>query len=223
MANQSRSPTALSSLIHLRLLLILLILIIFQNGVVLGGKNARFHIPDDLDDVVDDEEDDAWKEWGQKKKKVTDDVFDPPPSDLSEMDVARMQDEMMKRHQGPSFGFVKLRLGVKRTPEMITDIAKKWSKVARTGGIEVKFMGVDVSTIMFTLEKGQDTLELKEFILSQPEAYEIKIGDQLFRRPGDPSFDDVFAELHANDYNDENKNDEGRTHLSNDDIEKDEL
>ncbi|KAJ0439253.1 hypothetical protein HanHA300_Chr16g0623271 [Helianthus annuus] len=106
--------------------------------------------------------------------------------------------------------------------DMITDIAKKWSKVARTGGIEVKFMGVDVSTIMFTLEKGQDTLELKEFILGQPEAYEIKIGDQLFRRPGDPSFDDVFAELHANDYNDKNKN-EGRTHLSNDDIKKDEL
>ncbi|KAJ0682652.1 hypothetical protein HanPI659440_Chr16g0649801 [Helianthus annuus] len=66
-------------------------------------------------------------------------------------------------------------------------------------------------------------VQLKEFILSQPEAYEIKIGDQLFRRPGDPSFDDVFAELHANGYNDKNKNDEGRTHLSNDDIEKDEL
>ncbi|KAJ0682651.1 hypothetical protein HanPI659440_Chr16g0649791 [Helianthus annuus] len=48
----------------------------------------------------------------------------------------------------------------KYNQDMITDIAKKWSKVARTGGIEVKFMGVDVSTIMFTLEKGQDTLEV---------------------------------------------------------------
>ncbi|KAI3796544.1 hypothetical protein L1987_39219 [Smallanthus sonchifolius] len=136
------------------------------------------------------------------------------------MDLAKMQEEMMKRQQGPSFGFVKLRLGVRRTTDMITDTAMKWSKVARTGGVEVKFMGVDVSTIMFTLEKGQDTLELKEFILSQPEAYEIKIGDQLFRRPGDPSFDDVFAELHAND---KNKNDEGQTHPSNDDHKKDEL
>ena len=44
--------------------------------------------------------------------------------------------------------------------DMITEIAMKWSKIARTGAIEVKFMGVDVSTIMFTLEKGQDTLEV---------------------------------------------------------------
>lgn len=36
----------------------------------------------------------------------------------------------------------------------------KWTKVARTGGIEANFMGVDVSTIMFTMEKGQDTIEV---------------------------------------------------------------
>ncbi|KVH97265.1 Mesoderm development candidate 2, partial [Cynara cardunculus var. scolymus] len=181
---------------------------------VLGGKNARIHIPDELDDVVDDEEDEAWKEWGQKKK-LTEEKFDPPPVDFSEMDLAQMQEEMMKRQHGPSFGFVKLRLGVRRTPDVITDIAMKWSKIARTGAIEVKFMGVDVSTIMFTLEKGQDTLELKDFILSQPEAYEMKIGDRLFRRPGDPPFDDVFAELHGND--------EGHAHPSINDHEKDEL
>ncbi|KAK1425170.1 hypothetical protein QVD17_20516 [Tagetes erecta] len=219
MANQSRSsvPNTLSSTI----LLIILTLIVFEN-IILDAKKARFHVPDELDDVVDDEEDEAWKEWG-KKKKVTEDVFDPPPDDFSEMNLAKMQDEMMKRHHGPSFGFVKLRLGVRRTTDMITDLAKKWSKIARTGSIEVKFMGVDVSTIMFTLEKGQDTLELKEFILSQPEAYEIKIGEQLFRRPGDPSFDDVFAKLHANDYNDKNKNDEGQTHPSSDGHKRDEL
>ncbi|GJU63264.1 LysM domain receptor-like kinase 3, partial [Tanacetum coccineum] len=27
------------------------------------------------------------------------------------------------------------------------------------------------------------------------QAYEVKIGDQLYRKPGDPSFDDVFAEV----------------------------
>lgn len=37
--------------------------------------------------------------------------------------------------------------------------------------------------------------QLKEFLLSEPEAYEIKIGEQLFRRPGDPSFDEVFRRL----------------------------
>ncbi|XP_071721258.1 uncharacterized protein [Rutidosis leptorrhynchoides] len=211
----------IKSAINIRLLLIFLILIVFQYVVVFSG----IHIPDELDDVVDDEEDEAWKEWGQKKKKVTEDTFDPPPDDFSDMNLAQMQDEMMKRQSGPSFGFVKLRLGVRRTTDMITNIAMKWSKIARTGSIEVKFMGVDVSTIMFTLEKGQDTLELKEFILSQPEAYEIKIGDRLFRRPGDPPFDDVFTELHANnDYNNKNNNNEGQAH-SNDDHKnkKDEL
>ncbi|KVI06765.1 hypothetical protein Ccrd_014878, partial [Cynara cardunculus var. scolymus] len=48
---------------------------------VLGGKNARIHIPDELDDVVDDEEDEAWKEWGQKKK-LTEEKFDPPPVEV---------------------------------------------------------------------------------------------------------------------------------------------
>lgn len=43
---------------------------------------------------------------------------------------------------------------------MVTS-TKQWSKIARTGAIDVKFMGVDVSTIMFTLEKGQDTLEVR--------------------------------------------------------------
>lgn len=33
--------------------------------------------------------------------------------------------------------------------------------------------------------------------MSQPEAYEIKIGDQLHRRPGDPSFDEVFEKNRA--------------------------
>ncbi|CAH1416375.1 unnamed protein product [Lactuca virosa] len=217
MATHTRFAAALvevvSSTIHIRLLLILVILIVSGSTGVLGGKNARIHIPDELDDVVDDEEDEAWKEWG-RKKKVAEEPFDPPPTDFSEMDLAKMQDEMMKRQHGPSFGFVKLRFGVRRTPDMITEIAMKWSKIARTGAIEVKFMGVDVSTIMFTLEKGHDTLELKEFILSQPEAYEIKIGDRLFRRPGDPSFDDVFAD----DYNKKNN-----IHPSIHEHEKDEL
>jgi hypothetical protein len=34
--------------------------------------------------------------------------------------------------------------------------------------------------------------QLKEFILSQAEAYEFKISDQIFRRPGDPPLDQVL-------------------------------
>ena len=36
----------------------------------------------------------------------------------------------------------------------------KWTKVVKTGGIEVNFMGVDLSTIMFTMERGQDVSEV---------------------------------------------------------------
>jgi hypothetical protein len=34
--------------------------------------------------------------------------------------------------------------------------------------------------------------QLKEFVLSQAEAYELRIGDQVFRRPGDPPLDQVL-------------------------------
>jgi hypothetical protein len=37
--------------------------------------------------------------------------------------------------------------------------------------------------------------QLKEFVLSQDEAYEFKIGDQIFRRPGDPPLDQVLEKL----------------------------
>nr|POE45251.1 hypothetical protein CFP56_43013 [Quercus suber] len=79
------------------------------------------------------------------------------PSDLSKMSEAEIQAELMKRHSGPSMGFVKLRLGILWTPDMVAEIAMKWTKVLRTGAIRARFMGVDRSTIMFTMERGQDT------------------------------------------------------------------
>lgn len=36
----------------------------------------------------------------------------------------------------------------------------KWTKVLRTGAIDAKFMAVDLTTIMFTMERGQDTAEV---------------------------------------------------------------
>ncbi|XP_075643849.1 uncharacterized protein LOC142615051 [Castanea sativa] len=177
---------------------ILLFLLLSQNLKPVREAEAAakrtIHITDDLDDVVDEEEDEAWKEWGKKSTPSGHSVL--RPSDLSKMSEAEIQAEMMKRHSGPSMGFVKLRLGVHRTPDMVAEIAMKWTKVLRTGAIGVRFMGVDRSTIMFTMERGQDTAELKEFVLDQPEAYEIKIGDQAFRRPGDPPLEEVLAKLH---------------------------
>ncbi|PQM38781.1 uncharacterized protein Pyn_34466 [Prunus yedoensis var. nudiflora] len=71
----------------------------------------------------------------------------------------------------------------------------KWTKILRTGSLGVRFRGVDLNTIMFNMERGQHTTELKEFALNQPEAYDIKIGDQVLRRPGDPPLEEVVEKL----------------------------
>ncbi|MCD7449162.1 hypothetical protein HAX54_049525 [Datura stramonium] len=154
------------------------------------GDQRRIHVSDDFDAVVDSEKCEEGKQWG--RKKTANSEFDSPPNDFEKTSPSDIQSEMMKRVLGPVFGFVKLRLGTRRTPEMVTDVAKQWANIARAGAIETKFIGVDWSTIMFTMEKGQDTTELKKFLLEQEEAYEIKIGDQLFRRPGDPPFEEVL-------------------------------
>lgn len=174
----------------------LLLLFTLQSKSVAEAKKA-IHIPDELDDVVDDEEDEEWKEWGKPKSKSPP-PFDSPP-DITGMDPSQIQSEMLQRHFGPSIGFVKLRLDVPRTKEDVPEIAKKWTKVLRTGSIEAKFTAVDVNTVMFTMENGQDTVELKDFILSQPEAYEFKLGQHAYRRPGDPPLEEVVEMLHRND------------------------
>ncbi|KAF8721296.1 hypothetical protein HU200_023227 [Digitaria exilis] len=158
-------------------------------GVALAAK--RVPIPDDLRDVVDDEEDDEWRNWGASRSRGG----DGPPPDLSRMDPDALQAELLRGQTGPSFGFVKLRPGTRRSREDVVGIATRWSNVLRTGSVETKFVAVDFGTLMFTMEKGRDILELKEFILSQTEAYEFKIGDKIFRRPGHPPLDQVLEKL----------------------------
>lgn len=51
--------------------------------------------------------------------------------------------------------------------DMVAEIAMKWTKVLRTGAIGARFMGVDRSTIMFTMERGQDTAEVCLILLIQ--------------------------------------------------------
>lgn len=38
--------------------------------------------------------------------------------------------------------------------------------------------------------------QLKEFVLDQSEAYEIKMGEQFFRRPGDLPLDELIQKQH---------------------------
>ncbi|KAL9245369.1 hypothetical protein vseg_019031 [Gypsophila vaccaria] len=178
--------------LYISLTLLLLITLQFNNA-------AKIHIPDDLDDVVDDEEDDDWKNWGKKKPApLPEPGFEP--SDLDHMDPAQIQAHLSKFQTGPVFGFVKLRLGSQRTPDDVSETVMKWTKVMKTGGVELKFMGVDLSTIMFTMETSQNVDEVKEFILEQKEAYEVKIGDNAYRRPGDPPLEEVMEKLNKEKY-----------------------
>jgi hypothetical protein len=99
--------------------LLLFLLAVSAFVVQVSGAKVRVSIPDELDDVVDDEEDEAWREWGMKKAPpASADEFDPRKYDLSQMDVEELQREMLERHSGPTFGFVKLRIGgpPRRTP-----------------------------------------------------------------------------------------------------------
>ncbi|CAF2124169.1 unnamed protein product [Brassica napus] len=193
-------------------LLFCLVFLLFSSlyGSLHLVEAGKIEITDDLDDVEDNEEDDSWKQWGSKAATPE---FDPPP-DFSDMGFDQIQEEMAKRTFAPVVGFVKLRLGVHRTKDMVVEIAMRWTKVLRTGGLGVRFMAVDRSTVMFNMQNGMEVTELREFVLSQEEAYEVKIGKQEFRRPGDPPLDDVFEKLQAND-------DDGDT--SKNDVTKDEL
>lgn len=51
--------------------------------------------------------------------------------------------------------------------DMVSDIALKWTQLARTGAIGVTFMGFDITTVMFTLQNAQNIFEVS-FIPSKP-------------------------------------------------------
>lgn len=44
--------------------------------------------------------------------------------------------------------------------DMVSDIAVKWTQLARTGAIGVTFMGFDITTVMFSLQNAQNTAEV---------------------------------------------------------------
>ncbi|ONL93668.1 hypothetical protein ZEAMMB73_Zm00001d027674 [Zea mays] len=76
------------------------------------------------------------------------------------MDPAALQDELLRGQTGPSFGFVKLRPGTARSREDVVGIATRWSNVLRTGSVDAKFVAVNFGTLMFTMERGRDILEV---------------------------------------------------------------
>lgn len=55
-------------------------------------------------------------------------------------------------------------------------------------------------------------------MLSQEEAYEVKIGKQEFRRPGDPPLEDVVDKLQAEQRKGEEDGDSNKNDLTNDEL-----
>lgn len=152
-ASFTRAPPGMARQGALALVAVLLLLC---GGAALRAKRAA--IPDDLRDVVDDEEDEDWRHWGAASG--TREVPERPPPDLSRMDPAALRAEILRGHGGPSLGFVKLRPGVRRTREGVMGIATRWTNVLRTGSVAAKFVAVDFGTLMFTMERGRDMLEV---------------------------------------------------------------
>ena len=74
------------------------------------AQKPKIHLPDNLDDIVDNEEDEDWKKWG-KSKEI------PLPFDLSsgKMDLDAMQTYTQAKMKGPASGFIKLRPDPERT------------------------------------------------------------------------------------------------------------
>ncbi|XP_034202341.1 uncharacterized protein LOC117617169 [Prunus dulcis] len=109
--------------------------------------------------------------------------------------------------------------------DTVAEIAMKWTKVLRTGALGVRFMGDDLNTIMFNMERGQDTTEVwmddncldqlalmiekavnstgtnslyspDEGVCVEPtRGLQIKIGEQDFQRPGDSPLEEVVEKL----------------------------
>lgn len=47
--------------------------------------------------------------------------------------------------------------------DVVAETAMQWTKVLRTGAIEAKFMGIDLTTIMFNMDRGQNIAEVSLF------------------------------------------------------------
>ena len=92
-----------------------LVCILLLQCSLCAAQKPKIHLPNNLDDIVDNEEDEDWKQWG-KPKEI------PIPFDLSsgKMNLDAMQMYTQAKLKGPATGFVKLRPDPERT--MVSEI-----------------------------------------------------------------------------------------------------
>jgi len=93
--------------------------------------------------------------------------------------------------RSPTITFIKLRPDANRTMEDAEALGKSWTEFARSGQVSAQFYGAGPDQLVVVVEDGAAAVKLRDFILSQPEAYEWEVERQQFRRAGDPPFDQL--------------------------------
>ncbi|GJP57307.1 hypothetical protein CLOM_g16331 [Closterium sp. NIES-68] len=106
---------------------------------------------------------------------------------------ARMEElKASIRDRRPSFVFVKLRHDTgHRTLEDVQQLATRWQQGMTEGKIGANVYPLDSDTLHIALLTTAAANKVKEFVLEQDEAYEMLVGDDVVRRPGDPSLESL--------------------------------
>ncbi|CAI5506555.1 unnamed protein product [Closterium sp. Naga37s-1] len=106
---------------------------------------------------------------------------------------ARMEElKASIRDRRPSFIFVKLRHDAgSRTLEDVQQLATRWQAGMTEGKIAANVYPLDSDTLHIALLTTAAASKVKEFVLEQEEAYELLVGDDVVRRPGDPPLESL--------------------------------
>ncbi|KAK3261033.1 hypothetical protein CYMTET_30044 [Cymbomonas tetramitiformis] len=158
-----------------------LLIVLVGSYISISHAKSRFHIPDDLSDVVDDEEDEEWKEWGKRPEPKKPDPLDP--IELGKpVDVKKM---MKKQSAGPQLAFARLKTDPKRTKADVDDIGGKWTALLKTGGMADQIYAVDENTILVSIRDGIYMDDIRDFVLSRDETDHFEWNQQKMYRPGE--------------------------------------
>eukprot|EP00897_Mesotaenium_endlicherianum_P000323 jgi/Mesen1/10291/ME000079S09706 len=162
----------------------LVLSLLYAIPLVSGGlTKPRLHIPNDLDDVIDDEEDENWQAWGKDKQA--------PSLERKGGGLDSSKVNTASRAKGSAFGFVKLQHDPLRPKEDVKRLAHIWTNILHTGQTKARFYPIDSHTMYVKIEDDRQIKDISEFVLEQYDAYELKIGDEFYRRAGDPPLSDV--------------------------------
>jgi hypothetical protein len=68
--------------------------------------------------------------------------------------------------------------------ESIRHLARRWQQMLRTDGLEIRVSVLDAYQLLVIDDDGRRLVELKDFVLAQPEALSMRIDSQDYYAPG---------------------------------------